>query len=176
MTPHYLTTKRPTLLLFFAAILLCIPGYAQISGVVYRDFDGSGTRTLVDPIEMGANGVKVRAYVGSSSTPLLTTTNEQGEFAYTAAQVPAGSQVKLEFYDLGKMNYSGPFGAESGTSLQFLQAPTSQISFGIFTPPNFVTRARRSSSLPALSTATPSATAPRVIRPLWLVFLTRPPA
>ena len=117
--------------------LFCLTGYAQVSGVVYRDFDGSGTRTTVDPNEIGANTVKVRAYIGSNDTPLLATTNEQGEFSFSAAQIPAGSQVKLEFYDLGKMNFSGPYGAESGTSLQFVQAPSDQVRFGIYYPAEY---------------------------------------
>ncbi len=137
MTPRYFTTKRLTLLLLCAATLFSISGYAQVSGVVYRDFDGSGTRTLMAPNEIGAIGVKVRAYIGSSNTPLLTSTNGQGEFSFSAGQIPAGSQVKLEFYDLGKLNFSGPHGAESGTSLQFVQAPTDQVSFGIFYPAEF---------------------------------------
>ncbi len=138
MSPYYYTTRRIAsfpFLLFL--LLLCVSANAQISGVVYRDFDGSGTRTLVNPNEIGADGVKVRAYVGNDETPLLTTTNGQGEFSFTAAQIPAGSQVKLEFYDLGKMNFSGPYGAGSGTSLQFVQAPNSQVSFGIHYPTEY---------------------------------------
>lgn len=137
MLPHYFITQRLAALLLLASILLCLPGYSQVSGVVYRDFDGSGTRTLVDPNEIGANGVKVRAYVGSSNTPLLTATNPQGEFSFSATQIPAGSQVKLEFYEMGKMNYSGPSGAENGTSLQFVQAPANQVTFGIFYPAEY---------------------------------------
>ncbi|GHB68530.1 SdrD B-like domain-containing protein [Persicitalea jodogahamensis] len=137
MSSHYSTTRRIALLLLFSASLFHLPAYAQISGVVYRDFDGSGTRTSVNPNEIGASDVKVRAYVGNSSTPLLSTTDEQGVFSFNATQIPAGSQVKLEFYDLGKMNYSGPYGAESGTSLQFVQAPNDRISFGIFYPAEY---------------------------------------
>jgi len=137
MIPTYFHNQRLLLLLLLATTLFCLPSYAQVSGVVYRDFDGSGTRTLVDPNEIGANDVKVRAYVGSSDTPLLASTNEQGEFAFTATQIPAGSPVKLEFYDLGKSNYSGPYGAESGTSLQFVQAPNDQVRFGIFYPAEY---------------------------------------
>ena len=137
MTPHYFTTKRIAPLFLLAAILLCVPGYSQVSGVVYRDFDGSGTRTLADPVEIGASGVKVRAYVGSSETPLLTTTDAQGEFSYSAAQIPADSDVKIEFYDLAKSDYSGPFGAQSGTSLQFLKAPSDQVLFGIYYPEEY---------------------------------------
>lgn len=98
MNCHCFTIRRMVALLLWTATLLGTTSYAQVGGLVYRDFDGSGTRTLAEPNEIGASNVKVRAYVGDNATPLLTSTNAQGEFAFITAQIPAGSQAKLEFY------------------------------------------------------------------------------
>jgi len=126
-------------LLFF---LTAFSVQAQISGVVYRDFDINGIRSDTLPIEVGVQGIRVRAFVDISRTPILTTTDADGKFSFSPTQTPAGAPVRIEFGQLSTGDFEGPFGAGSGTRVQFVTAgiATTAIQVGLNVPSDFCQR------------------------------------
>ncbi|TDB63623.1 SdrD B-like domain-containing protein [Arundinibacter roseus] len=111
--------------------------FGQISGKVYRDFDGNGIQTSQDPEEPGVAGVQVEALVGPGATSIITTTDKDGQFSFSAAQIPAGTSVKIMFTSLGKAYFTGPKGPQSHTTLQFLTAPSAKAHLGIVYPDEY---------------------------------------
>ncbi len=125
------------LLLWFGCGLGLTTGFGQISGTVFRDFDGSGTRTDTLLIEPGVANVTVRAYVGFVTTPITTTTNAGGGYAFTAAQISPGSPVRIEFDGLADGEFVGHYGTGSGSLVQFATAPSTSVSVGISYPADY---------------------------------------
>jgi hypothetical protein len=127
-------------LLGVAFLLISMSARAQVSGTVFRDVNGSGTRTTSNPDEPGALGVTVRAYVNFLSTPVSTTTDASGNYAFTAAQIPAGARVRIEFADFYRGDFVGPAnngGNGTQTNLRFLTAPATGVDCGINYPKDF---------------------------------------
>ena len=118
-------------LLFFSA------AHGQISGTVYRDFDASGTQTLNLPAEPGVPRVTVNAYVNFSKTPISLTTDANGNYAFTAAQIPPQAKVRIEFATLEDGFFFGPVGLKSQTNLRFVTAPSTEVDCGINYPSDY---------------------------------------
>ncbi|AKD56935.1 SdrD B-like domain-containing protein [Spirosoma radiotolerans] len=120
------------------AVFTCIgTAHAQVKGVVFRDFDLNGVRSDTLPIELGVAGVIVRAFVDLSKVPIQTTTDAQGNYAFSAVDVPAGRPVRIEFANLPTGDYNGPAGKGSGTSVQFIKAPAVNVNVGINYPADY---------------------------------------
>ncbi|GAB3689698.1 hypothetical protein GCM10027592_06390 [Spirosoma flavus] len=97
----------------------------------------NGVRSDTLPIEPGISGVTVRAFVDLSKTPVLTTTDNTGTYSFSSADVPASKSVRIEFTNLPTGNYNGPYGNNSGTSVQFVNSPASNINVGINYPSDY---------------------------------------
>ena len=128
--------------LFGLLLALCrlTTSQAQVSGVVFRDFDLNGIRSDTLPIEVGVAGVMVRAFVDLSKTPVSTTTAADGSYSFSNAQVPAGVTARIEFGNFMPGDYNGPFGAGSATSVQFIKAPATTANLGINYPADYCQR------------------------------------
>lgn len=94
------------------ALLSIGTSYAQVSGTVFRDYDGNG---LKQNAEGGVSGVAVKAVL-PNGTFVSTTTGPTGTYAFTAGQIPATTKVRLEFSSYPSGNFSGPFSAMTGGS------------------------------------------------------------
>jgi hypothetical protein len=134
--PQTRTTMKQFYLCFFAAICILLLHFninAQISGIVFRDFNGNGiidnTSLLNEPF---AEGITVKAY-GSSGAQLGTTkmTGITGAYNFTATEVPSGTPVRIEFYGLDVNEYPAFNGADNGTNVQFITAPSTAVNFAI---------------------------------------------
>ncbi|MVM29245.1 hypothetical protein GO755_04310 [Spirosoma sp. HMF4905] len=122
----------------FLVILACITtANAQVKGVVFRDFDLNGIRSDTLPIEVGVAGVTVRAFVDLSKTPISTTTAADGTYAFSSTDAPAGKTIRIEFDGFPRGDYNGPYGAGSGTSVQFVKAPIDNANLGINYPADY---------------------------------------
>ncbi|GAB3789728.1 hypothetical protein GCM10028818_58850 [Spirosoma horti] len=108
-----------------------------MKGVVFRDYDLNGVRSDTLPIELGVAGVMVRAFVDLNKVPIQTTTDAQGNYAFSAVDVPAGMPVRIEFSNLPTGDYNGPSGSGSGTSVQFTKAPAVNVNVGINYPADY---------------------------------------
>ncbi len=86
----------------------------SIDGTVYRDYNANGTQDAQEP---GVPNITVTAYsdtgsVGSAKTGATGT--------YTLAVGAAVPEVRVEFSGLPEYLRSGPFGAESDTTVTFV--------------------------------------------------------
>ncbi|WP_461137389.1 SdrD B-like domain-containing protein, partial [Spirosoma terrae] len=94
---------------------------AQVSGVVFRDFNANGTR---ETLEVGVASVTVTAtFSGTIATTVSTTT---GAYSFNAATIPSGTAVRLEFRSNIANEYSGPVtttaSGSNRSSVQFVTA------------------------------------------------------
>jgi hypothetical protein len=106
-----------------AALLVLLTvsaAFAQLSGQVYRDFNGDGIRQQGTSPEPGVSGVLVKAYLGGSATVLSYTTDSTGTYSFA---VPDGTKVRLEFSNFPFQSFPGISGADNGSSVQFVTAP-----------------------------------------------------
>jgi len=103
----------------------------QVSGSVFIDYNSNGERTTSNPIEPGVSNVKVQLFVGKNTTPIVTTTNALGEYAFTIAQAPKDSMVRVEFSELPATFSPSLVGTNNGTSVQFVKAPATNVILGI---------------------------------------------
>jgi len=107
---------------------------AQISGKIFRDFNANGVFDSTATFkEVGLSGITVVAYNPAGTSLGSTTTNGTGNYSIPAA---IGS-VRVEFSGLITGDYSGPIGTQSGSSVQFVTAPNSNVSYGVNYPPNY---------------------------------------
>jgi trimeric autotransporter adhesin len=70
---------------------------AQVSGRIFRDINGDGTRQVTNPEEPWEFGVIVRAYNATNVLLASTSSNPAGNYSFSAAQLPAGIPVRIEF-------------------------------------------------------------------------------
>ena len=126
------------LLLFALPAVLPFAAQAQVSGTAFRDFNGNGTQGTAAPnLELGASGITVTAYLPNGSM-VVTTTDASGAYSFSAAQIPSGTQVRIEF-EIPNISgscgngttYQGPSG---GTSVQFVSGGANNVNFGISNP------------------------------------------
>ena len=122
-------------------MLSTLAGYAQITGTVFRDYNGNGTRQTSSPNELGVAGIVVTAY-RTTGAPVSVTTAANGTYAFTAAQLPSGTAVRLDFSGLATSDFSGPVATAaggSGSPIQFVTAGTAAINvnYGINYPRDY---------------------------------------
>lgn len=104
---------------------------AQLSGQVYRDFNGDGTRQTSLPTEPGVGGIEVKAYLGGAPNPLTTTTDTLGNFSFAIA---SGKKVRVEFSNFPQESYESTPGLQNSSAVQFVTTPTSSVDLGVIDP------------------------------------------
>jgi SdrD B-like domain len=103
------------------------------TGVVFRDYDASGTRGAN---EVGVGGVKVAAVDADGTTVGSATTAGDGTYSLTVAGSKSTS-VRVEFSDLPAGTKPGPKGPDSGTTVQFITVPAANVSLGVNNPADY---------------------------------------
>jgi hypothetical protein len=122
-------------LFFFTHITTCLQ--AQVSGNVYRDFNGNGSRDSSSSYsENYVAGIRVKATLRNGLS-FTTTTNLRGSYQFTSSQIPAGTAVRIEFSGLEKGDHASHAGTGNGSNVQFVQAPATTASFGINAPEDY---------------------------------------
>jgi SdrD B-like domain/Secretion system C-terminal sorting domain len=109
---------------------------AQISGTVFKDFNFNGTQQPTGfPTEPGVYGITVKAYNSANAQVGPTkTTAVNGTYSFSAAEIGAGTAVRIEF-----TVPDGTFNAKranagnnpNGTDVQFATAPSAAINYAI---------------------------------------------
>lgn len=143
---HFLVRSKAVL---FLALVLSFSSHAQISGFVFRDYNGNGTKQAGEP---GREGIIVKFY-SNANLPAKdtylgqTTTNSSGNYSFNPAVYP----VRIEFeIPSGLCNlsptqdFSGAYGGTYGTAVQFANGPGTR-NFVISYPYDFSTEANPSS-------------------------------
>ncbi len=138
ISTHYTTFYQVFWRLFFSiflvtsSLLLSIQsGRAQISGIAFKDFNANGSRQVASgtpPItEPLLAGITVTATL-ASGTVLTTTTSALGAYSFTAAQIPSGTAVRIEFSMLPPGyadGFSGITNSTNSSTVRFLTAGAS---------------------------------------------------
>ncbi|MEZ0610771.1 SdrD B-like domain-containing protein [Fibrella sp. WM1] len=107
---------------------------AQVSGIVFWDFDRNGMQSTAEPAELGVFNKSVLAYVEGIPQPFTATTGLDGHFAFDASQIASGKRVRLELANQSPYTFDSP---GTGSSVQFVQAPNSSILFGLGDPSDY---------------------------------------
>jgi Secretion system C-terminal sorting domain/SdrD B-like domain len=127
---------------FFLVIFLIasqLSAIAQISGIVFRDYNGNGLKSTLEP---GAGGIIIKAYNSADILLISTTSNTQGDYSIP---VTVGTAVRLEFViptsgscsSLASLDFSALSGAAYGSSVQFVTAPVTNINYAINFPSDY---------------------------------------
>ena len=97
---------------------------AQVSGTVFRDYNGNGvkdnTASFNEPFVQGVT-VKATLVNGNSFT---ATTNAAGAYSFTVGQIPAASAVRIEFSGFATGDYPAFKGTGNTTNVAFVTAPS----------------------------------------------------
>lgn len=110
---------------------------SQISGVVFRDFNGNGIKdNTVSFNEPFAEGVTVKATL-PSGTHHTAVTNSSGAYSFSVMQIPAATKVRIEFSGLETGDFSSSNGSGNGTNVQFTTAPDVAINYAINAPEDY---------------------------------------
>lgn len=106
-------------------------------GVVYHDMNDNGIREVSE--NQGIGGVLVTAFwdSGATSGVVTTTTDYDGQFAFTAAQIPLSAKVRIEFSGLPSGLNPSIQGGSNGTLIQFVDANTCSVSLGLTYPDEY---------------------------------------
>ncbi|MBK8241918.1 MAG: hypothetical protein IPK88_00715 [Saprospiraceae bacterium] len=123
-----------TILIFFA---LCSMLRAQITGIVFRDYNANGLRdSTAEYFEPGEKNVEVRL-TDRTGAILLTTSNAKGYFTLN----PSISQpYRIEFNYSKVFDYDGAVntvGVGSKSSVQFIYQNKEFVSFGVNYPQDY---------------------------------------
>ncbi len=113
---------------------------AQISGTVFRDINGNGSRQTSSPSEPGIDGIIVKAFNRNDILIATVSTASDGIYNFTAAQIPAGTQVRLEFILPSSMSAlsNAVEGKVYGSAVQFVTAPATNITVAFNAPKDYV--------------------------------------
>jgi SdrD B-like domain/Secretion system C-terminal sorting domain len=112
---------------------------AQISGSVYRDFNGNGLRTTTAPIEPLVAGITVNVYTNANVLVATTTTTATAvpNYSFTAGQVPFPGNYRVEFSGIIGNDKPSFNGTGNGTNVQFVSATSTTVNFGLNNPKDY---------------------------------------
>ena len=132
--PNYPTVVWRNLLLILFALPMA--AQAQVSGNVFIDNNGNGTReNNATYRERGLGGVTVTAYKSDGSIAATTVSDATcgSEGNYTLQIAPGDYPLRVEFE--APAPYKETF--SQNTSVQFLNGPASNINYGVSEPGNY---------------------------------------
>jgi SdrD B-like domain/Secretion system C-terminal sorting domain len=130
------------LICFFSTILLLIitqVSNGQISGTIFRDYDGNATKSTLEP---GVEGISINAYNASGTLLANIISNSQGLYSIPLSN---GLAVRLEFIiptssscgTSASFDFSAPTSLANASSVQFVTAPASNINYAINSPKDY---------------------------------------
>jgi len=106
---------------------------AQISGTVFRDFNGNGTKDNSASFnEPFVQGITVKAFPATGAAQ-TTTTNSSGAYSFAGLTLP----VRIEFSGFLTGDFPAPVGSGNSSSVQFYNAPSSVANFGVNYPSDY---------------------------------------
>lgn len=124
-------------MLLVTAVCFTINSRAQVSGVVFRDFNGNGAKDNSASFnEPFVQGITVKATL-ANGTSFTTTTDAAGAYSFTVGQIPAASAVRIEFSGLGTGDFSSATGSGNGTNVTFVTAPSTTANYAVNAPDDY---------------------------------------
>lgn len=129
--------RKLKVIMLLALSALAFISQAQISGIVYKDYNASGVRdntaTFVEPL---VSGITVKAYNSSDVLVATATTNASGAYSFTGLTLP----LRIEFSGLPLSYLNGCATDNSGiigSNVQFITSATTTADFRINNPDNY---------------------------------------
>ncbi len=133
------------LFLLFSCVLQSVVK-AQISGTVFRDYNGNGTLELTginrDTVVYNAT---VKAYSITDALIATKTTLANGTYSFTSGEISSGTKVRLEFTlpitaCLDKnIDFPGFFGVNNTSSVKFVSGGATNVHYAINNPNDYQT-------------------------------------
>lgn len=104
----------------------------NVTGVVFTDYNDNGVRNQGD---VAVPGVVVTAYDATGNQVAQTTTLADG--SYTFSGIADGTSLRIEFSNIPSDLRPGGFGADSGTTVQFVTVPAAGVDLGLSKPDEY---------------------------------------
>lgn len=104
----------------------------NVTGMVFTDYNDNGVRNQGD---VAVPGVTVTAYDATGNQVAQTTTLADG--SYTFSGIADGAQIRIEFSNIPFNLRPGAFGADSGTTVQFVTVPAAGVDLGLNKPDEY---------------------------------------
>ena len=131
--------KNHVVVLSIVLFLLGITEYtmAQVSGTVFRDFNGNGVKEVGEPL---VAGIEVKAYdVSGAQCGTTQTTTSASAPNYTLSGCSGQVRIEFEIPATGclvsnTIDYSALQGTTYGSSVQFVNSTSSNVNFAIHYP------------------------------------------
>lgn len=120
-------------------LLSQLPNFAsaQVSGTVFRDFNGNGVKNNSASFnEPFVAGISVKVTTASGAV-FIATTNASGAYSFTNTQIPSGTAVRLEFSGLALGDFASLNGTGNGSNVQFITAPSTTANFAVNAPDDY---------------------------------------
>jgi 5-hydroxyisourate hydrolase-like protein (transthyretin family)/protocatechuate 3,4-dioxygenase beta subunit len=132
----YIMTKNFINFLTVCLLFLAYDSIGQVSGTVFRDFNGNGTKDNSATFnEIGLAGITVKAYDNTGAEVGNTTTSSTGTYSFTGLTLP----LRVEFTGVTSGDFSGPTGTGNATSVQFYTAASSNADYAVNAPSDYFT-------------------------------------
>jgi hypothetical protein len=116
---------------------------AQVTGTVYRDFNGNGTRDTNEPL---ISGITVNAYLANGTTPCGTAVTSGSATPNYSVAGCGTAAVRVEFglpttgvCANSGIDYSSFVGSANGTSVQFVNGNSTNVNFALHNPGDYNT-------------------------------------
>ena len=103
---------------------------ADVTGTAFRDYDGDGVQDTREP---GVAGITVTAYDGAGAQAATTTTATDGSYTLSGTS----GAVRVEFTDIPAYLRPGVVGADSATTVQFVNGTDSGVDVALGNPAEF---------------------------------------
>ncbi len=138
--------------LYLFSTLVIGPVSAQIQGKVFKDFNVNGSFDSTATFkEVGLTGVTVTAYNAAGVSVGTTTTNGTGNYTITGVT----GALRVEFTGVSAYDFPAPKGAMNNTSVQFVTAPATGVSYGVNYPSEYVKTTNPSVYVPCYNNGNP---------------------
>ena len=133
--------KAKIFIFFILCMTLAISLQAQVTGTVFRDFNGNGLKEANEPL---LTGVVVNAYNSSNTLCGTTTTSGTAAPNYSLAGCGTGA-VRIEFLIPSSggctlnnvIDFTSSGGTSYGSSVQFANGNSSNINFAVNAPEDY---------------------------------------
>ncbi len=147
----FLLNKNANLLLAILVIFITASSKAQVSGLVFRDFNSNGQKNNTASFnDKGESGIIATAYNVAGVAIASYKTNAAGNYTIPASgsvyngtpgsntgSVSNGTAVRIEFSGLKSGDFPAPVGTDNKGSLQFATAPAVNINFAVSYPDEY---------------------------------------
>jgi hypothetical protein len=126
---------------FYLLLLTTTATFAQISGTVFRDFNGNGVKDANEPL---VQGLTVNAYLANGVTTCGTTTTTGGAAPNYTLSGCGTAAVRVEFIlpatgicVQSGIDFSSFSGTDNATSVQFVSGNSTDVNFSLHNPEDY---------------------------------------